>query len=405
MANTWEDRIRNVLGGIKLDPKANAIPGEGALPYMGRRIKEAAIDAYQPIKEEVVSPLNKFLFGAAPIAPSVGTTLQPKPRDVSVNTVTRPEGTATIQPGTDAAKTVPRMSDGSNWGLIRTPTDLRSPENPYSADVTNPAVRTGQIRVGAATDAEAARNLESRALQDQAVQAEVARLNRATEAVRSLNEARNPRFSFGASSIGGGPDTLDVASGRVINRDTPVNVVADRMRGAIESSRGLGGGKAGRLIAEQMGKAYIADKELQQAEMQANVKQGINPLDLNRFILDQQKFAQQQGLDKARLNIDEATLRDRMTGTALEGRKYADARKKDFMSTFSYPDKGAPTDQIASTVLAMSDATGGVISPEQMTVYFQQAAKEAGVDWKNAPPKDFKALADRAMALATAANR
>lgn len=421
--STWEERIRGVLGGISFDPKANALPNEGAIPYMGRRVKEAAVDAYKPIREGLVNPLNKFLFG---------TTPEPEPVSMPGNkdrfaaqketgllnpatSVARPEGTATYKPGTTVALPErgnfreligqsPQSKDKERTAAIA---GRISPENPYGADVVNGGMRTNPIRVGALTDAEAARNLQDRALQDQATQAEVARLDRATEAMKSLREARSPRFSFGTDVIGstGGIDSkLDEASGRVINRNTPANVVADRMIGAVRTAKNFGAGeKAGLLAATQMGQAYQDDKQLQSTESQMAAKQPVvNPLDTGRFLLDQQKFAQQQGIDKTRLNIDASTLKDKQAGTALEQQKYADTQRKDFMENFAAPE-GAPRDDLIAGILATSKATG--LPPDIMNTYLQRVAKANNIDWENSPPKDLKLLFEKAVALAASENR
>jgi len=414
---TWEERIRSTLGGIKLDPKANALPGEGAIPYMGRRIKEAAIDTFKPLQEDVVAPLNKFLFGTTPteskdnsILPSSAEEAARRQRMPMVNTVTRSEGTAAIQPGTGVATPESGNSKeliGQYPQSIASISNRISPENPYGADVVN--MPAGGMQVGARTDAEAARNLQDRAAQDQATQAEVARLNRATDAMQSLREARSPKFSFGASSIGGGPDTLDVASGRVINRDTPASVVASRMQDAVNTARrfgGFGGGKTGRLIAEEIGKGYLADKALQQSELEAGVKNNqaatISAADMNKYLLDQQKFAYQQGIDKARLNIDANTLKDKQASTILEQQKYADTQQKSFMDNF-IASEGAPVDELKSGILATAKATG--LSPDVMNTYVQRVAKANNVDWKNAPPKDLELLFKQATALAASENK
>ena len=448
--STWEERIRSTLGGIKLDPKANALPGEGAIPYMGRRIKEAAIDTFKPLQEDVVAPLNKFLFGTTPteskdnstlpssaeeaarrkrmlsntpevpVAPSTGVapaaTYSENIRPATI-TGTRPEGVATMRRFTGEA--IPGQ----------TAADRASPENSYGADIVSsavPGVKQGGW-VGARTDAEAARNLQDRALQDQATQAEVARLNRAADAMRSLREAQSPRFSFGASSIGGGPDTLDVASGRVINRDTPASVVTSRMQDAVSTARrfgGFGGGKTGRLIAEEMGKVYPADKALQQSELEAGVKNNqavaASNADMNKFLvgqqnfaqqqnmekaklnMEQQKFEQQQGLDKERLTVEKDALRNKQESTALGRQKYIDTQQKEFMNNYIAPE-GAPADELKSGILAMSKATG--LSPDIMNIYVQRVAKANNVDWKNAPPKDLKLLFEQATALATSENK
>lgn len=411
---TWEERIRSTLGGIKLDPKANALPGEGAIPYAGRRIKEAAVDTFKPLQENVIAPLNKFLFGTAPveskdnsILPSSVEEAARRQRMPMVNTVTRPEGTAAFQPGAGVATPESRNFKELIGQSPQSIANRISPENPYGADVVN--MPAGRMQVGARTDAEAARNLQDRAAQDQATQAEVARLNRATDAMQSLREARSPKFSFGASSIGGGPDTLDVASGRVINRDTPASVVASRMQDAVDTARrfgGFGGGKTGRLIAEEIGKVYLADKALQQSELEAGIKNNqaatTSAADMNKYLLDQQKFAYQQGIDKERLNIDANTLKDKQASTILEQQKYADTQQKSFMDNFTAPE-GAPVDELKSGILAVSKATG--LSPDIMNTYLQRVAKANNVDWKNAPPKDLELLFKQATALAASENK
>jgi len=430
---TWEERTRNILSGVAKnlagkvdltitdkglvkDPRSSLKPNEGIIPYIGRRIGERANDFAAPIKEGA-SAAGEFLFGSTPveskdnsILPSSAEEAARRQRMPMVNTVTRPEGTATIQPGTGVATSESGNSKeliGQYPQSIATVANRISPENPYGADVVN--MPAGRMQVGARTDAEAARNLQDRAAQDQATQAEVARLNRATDAMQSLREARSPKFSFGASSIGGGPDTLDVASGRVINRDTPASVVASRMQDAVSTARrfgGFGGGKTGRLIAEEIGKVYLADKALQQSELETGVKNNqaatTSAADMNKYLLDQQKFAYQQGIDKARLNIDANTLKDKQASTILEQQKYADTQQKSFMDNFIAPE-GAPVDELKSGILAMSKATG--LSPDVMNTYVQRVAKANNVDWKNAPPKDLELLFKQATALAASENK
>jgi len=448
---TWEERTRNILSGVAKnlagkvdltitdkglvkDPRSSLKPNEGIIPYIGRRIGERANDFAAPIKEGA-SAAGEFLFGSTPveskdnsILPSSAEEAARRQRMPMVNTVTRPEGTATIQPGTGVATSESGNSKeliGQYPQSIATVANRISPENPYGADVVN--MPAGRMQVGARTDAEAARNLQDRAAQDQATQAEVARLNRATDAMQSLREARSPKFSFGASSIGGGPDTLDVASGRVINRDTPASVVASRMQDAVSTARrfgGFGGGKTGRLIAEEMGKVYLADKALQQSELEAGVKNNqavaASNADMNKFLvgqqnfaqqqnmekaklnMEQQKFEQQQGLDKERLTVEKDALRNKQESTALGRQKYIDTQQKEFMNNYIAPE-GAPADELKSGILAMSKATG--LSPDIMNTYVQRVAKANNVDWKNAPPKNLELLFKQATALAASENK
>lgn len=390
------NKARGIIGGITIDPKVAARPNETMLDYAGRRIRESATDAIAPVLQagrDVGSGVKSFtsnLLGTVPtekptgpILPSTEEEAIRRNRFSTATRVARPEGTATFQPGTGQFNPLPE------------------------------GFRTNQIRVGAATDAEAARNLQDRALQDQATQAEVARLDRATEAVKSLNEARAPAFRFGVDSIGktsGIDSKLDEASGRVINRNTPASVVSDQMINAVTRARNFGGGtKAGLVAADQLGKVYLADKALQQNEIEAAGRgaaaNAVSPLDMGKYLLDQQKFAQQQAVDKARLTVDQGTLAIKQADTAREDRKYAEARQSEFVKGFSYPNKYAPTDQIAKAVLKMSDATNGQAPPEAFIPYIEQALKNAGGDWEDAPPKNVEALMQEAFRLYTAANR
>lgn len=350
----------------------------------------------------------------AGIAPAATYSENIRPATI---TATRPEGVATMRRFT--GETIPSQ----------TIEDRTSPENPYGANIVGSAIPGAKQGgwVGATTDAEAARNIQDRALQDQASQAEVARLNRATDAMRSLREAQSPKFSFGASSIGGGPDALDVASGRVINRDTPASVVAGRMQDAVSTARRFGGfgrGKTGRLIAEEIGKVYLADKALQQSELEAGVKNNqaatTNAADMNKYLLDQQKFAyqqgidkarlnidqqkleQQQGLDKARLNIEAGTLQNKQESMALGRQKYADTQQKEFMNSYIAP-KGAPAEELKSGILAISKATR--LSPDIIATYVQRVAKANNIDWEKLSPVDLQKFNEQVAALATAENR
>lgn len=431
MASSWEDRIRglidstkNTLGGIGFDPKAAARPGESVGSYMGRRIRESASDAFAPVQRAATAAGNvvsDFMGGiSGPATVPTETSEQESARWANWNrnnvrpasapeSVTRPEGTAAFQPSTGIS-TPAKLTERQRIAGIAT---RISPENPYGADVVGGGMRTGQVRVGAGTDAEAARNLQARELQDQAASAEAARLDRATEAMRSLREAQSPAFSFGVRSIGGGPDPLDVASGRVIDRDTPANVVAGRMANAVQDARRFGvGGKGGRLAAEQIGKSYLADKEMQQAEMEsaarmraAQLSNAPNPLDMQRFLLDREKFAQQQGVDEARLRLDAGNLQNQMAGTKQKAQEYEDAQRKSFMEGFSSSMEGAPNQQIANEVWKMSRATGGRVSPEEVAMYYDKVAKAEGIDWTKGGPKDLRALNDKVMAAITAANQ
>lgn len=355
-----------------------------------------------------------------PILPSSEEKAYRRPRQrTNNNTVTVPQRTATFQKGTgeESLPIRPTVDNKvSDWTPVMTSGLQRagslsersqgianriSPENPYGADVVN-----GGVRGGAATDAEAARNLVALAEQDKATQSAVAGFDRATEALKSLREARAPAFRFGVDSIGGGPDALDVASGRVINRDTPANAVSDAMANASRRTRLMGGSRAAAQdAADKIANLYTTDKAVQQSEIAAKAKVGSTdtPLDYGRFLLDQSKFGQQQASDSARFGVDTEKLKTEQASYKLKEREYLDKKRGEFLNGFTYPDKGAPADRIGSAVWQMSEASG--VPPEEITPFFKAAADEKKIDWKNILPKDFDALAQRAMVLMTQAKR
>ena len=127
-----------------------------------------------------------------------------------------------------------------------------------------------------------------------------------------------------------------------------------------------------------------------------------NPVDLQRFLLDQQKFGWQQGLDKSRLNLDAAGIGAKVAGQNLEQSKYAAEQRANFLKDFIYPDEKAPQAELGALTWQLSQSTGGAVPPEIMANYIQKAAEANGVDWKNAPPKSLAELGKKAMELAKA---
>jgi len=336
------------------------------------------------------------------IKPSVPTQEVANQQKTPDNTITTPQGVANIRRGTgvvEAPITNPQEAERSRIAGIK---GRISTENPYGADVVNGGVRTGQIRVGATTDVEAARNLQDRALQDIATANRVAEINRATDALKDLRAARQ---GISRSELDLGSSTPLLVVGEAGGGFGSDILARDRFLRQFQPSPG----KKGNAKAEAN---MVAAQEVWNQNQQAKQKptilpqaQAVDPLDMGRFLLDQQKFGWQQGIDKGRLVMDMAKVEDSQSGTALEKQKYADERRKAFMDTFSYPDKKAPQEQLGALVLSLSDATKGQVPPELMTGYIQKAAEEAGVDWENAPPKSLTALGKRAMELAALDNR
>jgi hypothetical protein len=253
---------------------------------------------------------------------------------------------------------------------------------------------------GAATDAEADRNLQARFAQDEAAKGVAANYDRAIERLRDVRAAK----------LGISRDYLDQYEGRAATPEatpTPADPFAqpgdkfgdevfrrNRLESIIQDPRAK---KSERKAATEMYNAYLENSNQPQPKAA-----GIDPVDMQRFLLDRQKFDYQQGVDKQRFGLDRAAQESKAAETTLERQKYADERRNNFLETFSYPDADAPREQLGALTLQLSDVTGGVIPPEIMVGYIQKAAEVAGVNWKNAPPTSLVDLGEAAMKLARA---
>jgi hypothetical protein len=289
---------------------------------------------------------------------------------------------------------------GAVGGIVPRPDE--TPKRPAPEPLTT-AAPVRNLRggfVGSETDAEAARNLQARFAQDEAARGVAAGYDRAVERLRDLR----------ATKLGISRNYLDQYEGRAETPQAapePVNPFAmpgdkygddvfreNRLKAAMEAP---GLTKAQRAAASDVYNSYL---ERAKPQPQRGGQTGVDPVDMGRFLLDQQKFGYQQQADKRNYALGQEDLANKKAGTQLESQRYADTRRKEFLDTFSYPDENAPREQLGAMVLQMSDATGGIIPPEVMTGYIQKAAEAANVDWKNAPPTSLKALTEEAMRLA-----
>ena len=248
---------------------------------------------------------------------------------------------------------------------------------------------------GALTDAEATRNQVARVEQDAAARENAQSMLRAADLMRQNRIAAR-----------GGDPSMETRTTVV---DNPLSVPGDSIQDTRarqgEYDRAVEQVLTGNAREQKGATATLAAlnalREKNQAVQIAGRKeQAIDPIDTNRFLLDQQKFSWQQGVDRNKAAIEQATLQDKMAGTRMQQQKYGDERRKAFLESYSYPDKNAPQAELGALTLSLSDATKGVVPPEIMSGYLQKAAKEAGVDWEDAPPKSLVALGKRAMELA-----
>jgi len=248
---------------------------------------------------------------------------------------------------------------------------------------------------GALTDAEATRNQVARVEQDAAARENAQSMLRAADLMRQNRIAAR-----------GGDPSMETRTTVVDNPlSMPGDSIQDTRARQGEYDRAVEQVLTGNAREQKGATATLAAlnalREKNQAVQIAGRKeQAIDPTDTNRFLLDQQKFSWQQGVDRNKAAIEQATLQDKMAGTRMQQQKYGDERRKAFLESYSYPDKNAPQAELGALTLSLSDATKGVVPPEIMSGYLQKAAKEAGVDWEDAPPKSLVALGKRAMELA-----
>jgi hypothetical protein len=254
--------------------------------------------------------------------------------------------------------------------------------------------------VGAATDAEATRNLQSRFEQDKAASLMAANFDRQTEALRNAR----------AEKLGISREVLDASEGRGVVKGTPVETTPNpfsmpgdnfgddirRRNELLSTINDPNARKTDRAAALSTFQSFMSQP--QQVKVQPQ-PQG-NPLDVNKFLLDRDKFLWQQGIDRNKAAIDEMEAQSKIAGAKLQQQKYNDEQRQAFINDFSYPAEGAPQAQLSELAWNLSKATGGHLSPQEATLYIQKAAEKNGVDWKDAQPESITALGQEAMKLA-----
>lgn len=336
----FKDIADSIESPFKIDQKSFARPGEGVVDYAGRRVKEAFTDTTNDL-------VQKF----------TGSSSQ----DTSV----RPPPTKLI------AVNLPPVRD----------------------------LKGGFV--GADTDSEAARNIRSRLEQDAAAGQVAASTDRAIERLRDLR----------ASRLGISRNALDQYEGRAekpqeAQQVNPFAMPGDSFGDAELRERNLMniiiGQKTTPRRREAATKIYDSYMDRAQPAKTASTSQSYNPADMNKFLLDNQKFLYQQQADKSRFELDQQEAAINAADKKLNQRRYDDERRSKFMENFSYPDPDAPSAQIGAMVWQASEATGGVVPPEILVSNIQKLAEKEKVDWKDAPPADLSLLVQQALAMEVA---
>lgn len=267
--------------------------------------------------------------------------------------------------------------------------------------------------VGAPTDAIAARNLQDRLEQDNAAHAIAQSTDRAIEASRDTRAER----------LGIPRNTLDAIEGRsnsspslptVPTQTSPFSQPGDsygdevlRRDQLIRDINNPRASKTDRQAAINTYNSYLDDAKnntaVQIASLRENKAQAINPVDVQKFLLDRERFGWQQGIDQKRLALQAEDAGSKAEINRLNQQKYNDEARTKFLNDFSYPDKNVSPQQsseLEALAWQLSQSTNAAIPPEVMIGYLQKAAQNNNVDWEDAPPKSLVALGEAAMRLA-----
>jgi hypothetical protein len=400
---SWYDAIGNTIQNNLLDLGGM---GPGALKN-NPRIQEAVEAFRPPPMPENTSPsaLGNFASRFTPAGstakaatPTPTPTPTPEPPGFVLNrTVSpvdnqfpqRPEAVAAMnRPVTTAyTPTGPVTRGSSEPPKPMEVVDYRTPQG--TASGARVAGRGQGGFVGAATDAEAMRNQQSRMTQDAAASANAQSMLRAAN---TMEENRMTRRGMEGGIGGGvvgkagesfGDDVLD--RDRYLRQFQPDANTGGRSRRAMQAN----------LITAQQ--AYDTVRQARDLPL-ATDRPAINPIDAQRFLLDQQKFGWQQGVDKGRLTLEQAKAQNEAAATNLNQSKADNERRNAFIQEFSLSDSNAPREELAASAWEISKATGGVVPPEAVKGYIEKE----GIDWKNGPPESLKKFSERIMAKITA---
>lgn len=358
---------------------------------LGSKLVKAGERVITPLYEAGKSVSN-YLFGGD--EPSTGYSASARSNTDITPAIEQPR-VAPITPDSN----ISRLTQDVNGQQFRTYT---SPQGSLAGMV--PAGRGSGGFVGAGTDAEAARNQQAQSAQNIAARNIAANTDQVIERLRDLRAEK-----MGISRV-----ALDTSEGRgeqeaAEDTSSPFTMPGDnfgddtRRLNTLLSTIANPRGRSRKERESQRESALMTLELLKRAQQPARVKAGAkaDPMDLQRFLLDQQKFGWQQGVDKGRLRLEEKTLEDKAATANLERQKYMDERRTNFIDNFTFSDANAPREQIAADIFEISKATGGVVPPEIVARYYEQAVKDFKIDYKKGGPKNQKELSEAVMARIT----
>lgn len=276
-------------------------------------------------------------------------------------------------------------------------------------------VPQGQQRggfVGAPTDALATRNIEARLEQDSIAHAIAQNTDRAIEAMRNARADKLgiTRAALDTSEGRSNQSSLPIVPTQISPFSQPGDSYGDealRRDQLIRDINNPRASKTDRQAAINTYNSYLDDAKnntaIQVASLRGNNTQTVSPVDIQKFLLDRERFGWQQGVDQKRLALQAEDAGSKAEINRLNRQKYNDEARTKFLNDFSYPDKNVSSQQsseLKALAWQLSQSTNSAISPEVMIGYLQKAAQEAGVDWEDAPPKSLVALGEAAMRLA-----
>lgn len=412
--NSLIDKVRLTLGGIGLDPKAAPLPNETIPSYMGRRLRESYTDTVAPIANMIADtkePIGQFTSN---LMGDVAKVMRPAPTPL--------EAVSTPAPVTPILTSL-----GNGYGVAGANTSDRagySNRTYYgpSGNIIGSGISSATGRggfVGATTDAEADRNLKARFEQDAAASAMAASMNRGANAERDLRAARLGVSRGVLDRMEGRNDTEAAAADSAVQGAipdrwfNPLSMPSDSFQDTrgrqAEYDRAVEQASTGNTREQKGATATLTalndfrEKNLAARVAQNKAQGGVDPIDMNRFLLDQEKFRQQQNTDtnrflldqerfkyqqnqdKQRLAVDKSEAEGKQAERQLARQKYMDESRKAFASEFSFSDPKAPREQIAGAVFDISQATG--VPTDVVSQIYEQTVKELGIDYGKGGPK------------------
>lgn len=394
-----------------VSPEASRI-GNKIAELLNRKVDlPASTRLSNPLPQTGVANMANIPLPAQTLTPNVDMPTQPQTANQQNNMPITPKLTSL---GNGYRVTDSNTSDRAGY----TNKTYYDPSGNVVASGLSSATGRGSFS-GIATDAQAAKALQDRAEQNAAAQFNIDNMNRAANAERDLRAARLGVSRGVLDRMEGRNDTAaaaadSTAQGTIPDRwFNPLSMPSDSFQDTrgrqAEYDRAVEQASTGNTREQKGATATLTalndfrEKNLAARVAQNKAQGGVDPIDMNRFLLDQEKFRQQQNTDtnrflldqerfkyqqnqdKQRLAVDKSEAEGKQAERQLARQKYMDESRKAFASEFSFSDPKAPREQIAGAVFDISQATG--VPTDVISQIYEQTVKELGIDYGKGGPK------------------